>query len=222
MARPIYGNGNVGNNASNGTNALGGAIYNQGTNYLINCTFLTNSANGGNGGTGGYPPVGGTEGGNGGNGGAGYGGAIYNLRYVVLSNCTFIGNSAIGGNGGTSPSGTLGPGKGGAGALGAGAAIYNATNATIAVFSCIFSNNFVQGGASQEGGGPISGNFGNNGSAGAPAEGGVICNFGTNLFSDCQFLWEHSHWRTGGCRQPGLPDWRSRRQWRECGRGRSL
>ncbi len=194
--------GNVGNNASNGTNGLGGAIYNQGTNYLISCTFMSNSATGGNGGIGGNPPSGGSEGGNGGNGGAGYGGAIYNLRYVVLSNCTFVGNSAIGGNGGTSPSGTVGPGKGGAGALGAGAAIYNSTNATLAVYSCSFSNNFAQGGASQEGGGPISGNFGNNGSAGAPAEGGVICNLGTNLLSSCQFL---GNTATGGQGGPGSP-----------------
>ncbi len=195
--------GYVGYNASSGTNALGGAIYNQGTNYLINCTFLTNSANGGNGGNGGYPPGNGTEGGNGGNGGAGYGGAIYNLKYVVLSNCTFIGNNAIGGNGGTSPSGSVGPGKGGVGALGAGAAIYNATNATVTAFSCTFSNNYVQGGASQEGGGPINGNLGNNGSAGAPAEGGVICNLGTNTLSACQFYGNTATGGQGGAGSPG-------------------
>src|SRR5579872_2939128 len=97
--------GNPGGSGGNGGNGLGGAIYNQGTNWVINCLLLTNSVTGGAGGAGGAGGNGsittGGDGGTGGNGGLGYGGAIYNLGTLLLSNSTLAGNSATGGAGGS-------------------------------------------------------------------------------------------------------------------------
>ncbi|HEX3797701.1 MAG TPA: carboxypeptidase-like regulatory domain-containing protein [Verrucomicrobiae bacterium] len=164
----------VGGNGTNGTSGgfgFGGAVYNLGTNIVINCIFLTNSATGGNGGNGGGGGSSGVStggnGGSGGNGGFASGGAIYNLGTLVLSNCTFAGNGTIAGNGGTGGTngagGTAYAGGGGGGGLALGAAIYNQGKAFIQ--ACTFDFNFCEGGNSQTAGGAPGGN--GNGPAGA-------------------------------------------------------
>jgi hypothetical protein len=173
-----------GRNGFNGGDATGGALYNQGTTYVFDCSFLTNNAAGGNGGNG----SGGAHlGGDGGNGGGGYGGAIYNLNTLVLSNCTFTGNSVTNGTGGVGGAGaTLGPGHGGGGGLAAGGAIYNAANQTVTLFNCTFNNNFLRAGHSA-GGGPFDGYNGVLGKAGGSAWGGAICNLGTSHLLNSTF-----------------------------------
>ena len=58
---------------------------------------------------------------------------------------------------------------------------------SVRIFACTFNNNSAQGGASQEGGGAVSGNIGNSGVSGGIAEGGAICNLGTNTAVNCTF-----------------------------------
>jgi len=191
-------NGGNGGNAGNGGNGLGGAIFNQGTNYFVNCSFLTNCAIGGNGGTGG---IGGNStvdfggsGGAGGNGGTAYGGAVYNLNFVVFSNCTFAGNSVTagnGGNGGTNgtplEAGSPYPGNGGTGGVGAGAGLYSIATAVAYVYDCTFTSNAIVAGNTQKRGGGYAGENGTSGLGGGNAEGGGICNLGTNWVINCTF-----------------------------------
>ncbi len=95
-------------NTTGGTGGAGygGAIFNVGTNAIINCTFNQNEANGGPGGTGGAGVTGGT----GGHGGNGYGGGIYSSTQVGVTNCSFVLNAALAGAGGDGgyPSGSAG------------------------------------------------------------------------------------------------------------------
>jgi len=191
--------GNIGNPGSPGGNGSGGAIYNQGNDVFVDCSFLDNSATGGNGGAGSIaPPNGGYQGGNGGSGGTGLGGAIYNLGNVLLSNCTFTGNTAVGGNGGTSPSGTRGGGIGGVGALGLGAALFNSSGASATILACTFNSNSATGGDTQQAGGSFDGNVGNNGLPGGAAQGGAIFNQGTNNIINSTFYQNAAAGGTGG------------------------
>src|SRR5579859_8022229 len=98
------GNGDVqggnGGNGGNGGGGYGGAIYNQGTLLLTNCTISGNTATGGNGGLGGTNGTGAfaSYAGGGGAGGVSGGGGLYNLGTATIVNCTFSGNSGQGGN----------------------------------------------------------------------------------------------------------------------------
>ena len=196
--------GNIGGNggpASNGTDGVGGGIYNQGTLVLKNCVLTGNAAFGGPGGAGGLGGSGAVQGGNGGtggNGGNGFGGAIYNLGALIMTNCSIAGNSATGGSGGVG--GTNGSGgraffgPGGLGALGAGAGIYNLGSAVIN--DCTFNQNDAQGGLTQGADGkPQNSGVGANGQNGGQAQGGGIFNLGTNNIVNCTF-WQNTV--TGG------------------------
>ena len=156
--------------------ANGGAILNQGTLTVTDCTLSNNEATG-KGGPGG-PGSGGaiynssgtltvtnttfsgneaTGGGGynadtGGGGGPGSGGAIYNSSgMLTVTNTTFSGNEATGGTGGisTQPSGL----PGGSGGPGSGGAIYNSSG-TLTVTNATFSGNqAISGGSNGFGGG---------------------------------------------------------------------
>ncbi len=177
-----------GGTGGNGGDARGAAILNSGTNYLIGCTFLSNIVIGGMGGPGATNPLDNAGyGGLGGNAGNGLGAAICNLNSLYLSNCVFTGNRAGGGNGGVGGTGSSGPGSGGVGGLGEGAAVYNGSGAFASVFGCTFSNNVVQGGTNRPVGVAVASNTGLAGTIGPAAEGGAVCNLGTNVLINCNF-----------------------------------
>lgn len=115
---------------ANGRSTNAGAIWNDGTLVLTDCTFSNNIARGADGtsgirGTNGLPntnnPWVGTPGGDGGSGAPGQaaiGGAILNRGEVSAADCSFIANAVVGGNGGNGANGgdaiQFGsPGKGG-------------------------------------------------------------------------------------------------------------
>lgn len=208
------GSGVNGGNGTAGNDGLGGAVYNQGTNYFVNCSFLTNTCTGGAGGAGGAGGNGGfgADGGAGGAGGNGYGAAIFNLKAVVLSNCTFTGNSATAGNGGAG--GTNGtpqfsnifPGTGGVGGAAAGAGLYSTTTANAIIYGCTFNGNSVLAGNTQKRGGAYNGN-GNGvaGQAGGNATGGGVCNLGTNVTINCTFYTNIVHGGNGGAGEDDGP-----------------
>ena len=161
-------NGSAGTPGTNGSTGAdgsdGGAIYNQGTLIITNCSIRNNKAgNGGNGGNGGYgnSVSGGGQGGQGGVGGnGGSGGAIANLGTLTIKNTSLSGNNAgNGGNGGIGGDGafyeTTGGrgGNGGTGGIGGAAgAIYN-YQGNLTIDGCSFINNTAG----------ISGNGGNGG-----------------------------------------------------------
>jgi hypothetical protein len=178
---------NIGDNGGSGTggiSGLGGAIYNQGTLALVNCTLTNNSATGGAGGNGGNGGQGtgtfqvGGNGGDGGDGGLGFGGAVYNLGDLSVINCTFAGNTATGGAGGTGGTAAGGTtaglsGNGGAGGVGAGGAVFNVRN--LSIQGSTFTSNSSRGGASANAG--MNGNgSGKGGIRGAFASGGAVYN----------------------------------------------
>jgi len=122
--------GNIGNTGAAGGVAQGGAIFNLGTNTMLNSTFYQNAVMGGTGGAGGIaPPAAGNNGlgGNGGSGGAAYGGSIYNGGLVNVTNCTFNQGSAVGGTGGAGTTGPFRAGSNGGTGPGYGANLDNAS-----------------------------------------------------------------------------------------------
>ena len=120
--------GNRGGQGGVGGFGNGGAIFNNGSAFLVNDTIALNTGNGGRGGMGGVggiafsPDYPNNSGGNGGNGNSGYG-AIYDLNgQCFLTNCTVARNSSVpgaGGNGGGHGWGGYGGGSGANGAAGA-------------------------------------------------------------------------------------------------------
>lgn len=204
--------GNVGGNgtaAGNGVPGMGGALLNDGTAYLVGCSFLNNSASGGNGGTGGNGgngSFGGGNGGNGGNGAVAYGGAIYNTGSLLLTNCTFTGNSVTAGSGGVGGAAGSGasvsiPGNGGLGGAAGGASVYNLGSAS--VINCLFNQNTATAGSTAIAGTQSTGNLGLNGSAGGSAMGGGFCNLATAQFVNCTFYADQATGGTGGAGGPG-------------------
>jgi len=93
--------GEYGNDGSDGENAYGGAIYNNGVLKIKNTEFINNFIQGGNGGNGSDNEEG-EAGGNGGNGGNAYGAAIYNTSgaTISLSAIRLNDSEAIAGEGG--------------------------------------------------------------------------------------------------------------------------
>ncbi|MDB6122238.1 MAG: Cadherin protein [Pedosphaera sp.] len=188
--------GGNGGNGGTGESTVGGAIWNLGDLFLVNCIISSNSVTGGNGGNGGTGGNGGSTGGNGGNGGnagTALGGAIYNSGTVLLTNCTLAGNSTLGGNGGLGGTNGAGPslsyvGGGGVGAVASGAGLYNVANGTITIVNCTFSQNNAHSGNSQAAGTSTS-NPANGlpGPLGADSRGGGICNLGSGSITNSTF-----------------------------------
>jgi alpha-tubulin suppressor-like RCC1 family protein len=126
---------------ANGYSTNGGGIYNDGgTVNLTDCMLAGNSARGSNG----YVVV---------NGSTtnwivaqpAFGGAIYNLGTVTATNCSFIANSAIGGTGAGDTINTFTSSLG-RGEMGAGGAIYNASNTVFMAVQTTFDHNYASGG----------------------------------------------------------------------------
>ena len=80
------------NNGAAGPDSQGGAVYNAGTNTMLNCTLSANTVTGGAGGAGGNAN---TSPGNGGAGGNAYGGNIYNSGLVAVTNCTIADGQVV-------------------------------------------------------------------------------------------------------------------------------
>jgi hypothetical protein len=170
--------GNVTAGICTGGNALGGAIFNNGTNIVDLCTFSQNSAGGGDGGSP-YPGYVVTI------GGSASGGAICNSESLTVSRTSFMNNSALGGVG------IMGI-PGGMGGTANGAAIYN-SGVLFLQASTLEANAATGGGggAGSDGGStyyPIYG--GNIGQPGYPggdggSASGALYNAGTaNLVND--------------------------------------
>ena len=126
--------GPVGVTGGDGTDGLGGGIYNAGNLTLDRTSVSNHSAVGGAGGQGGMnrqldPSL---LGGQGGAAGRGAGGGIYNAGSLLLNRSTLSGNSATGGQGGNGGAawGDHG-GTGGGGGNGQGGGIYNAGTLTL-------------------------------------------------------------------------------------------
>ena len=188
--------GTSGGGGGNGGNGLGGAVFNQGNTIAYYCLFLTNRATGGTGGTGGSGGAGSVTVGNGGSGGGGgtaQGGAIFNMGSLGLTNCVFSGNGTIAGNGGAGGTGgsnsfSVGAsGSGGSGGVAQGAGFYNSNQCQVTVVGCTFEFNFGEAGNSQAAGPPGGNGTGATGPTGAIAQGGGICNAGTNIIINSTF-----------------------------------
>ena len=172
----------------------GGAIYNQGTLVINNCTFTNNYALGLNGtnGANGINVASGTAG-NGTAGTAGgniSGGVIYNQGTLTVNNGIFDNNAAIGGtggsggNGGNTTTGTPGTGaNGGIGGMAKGGAIFNANtnNVSMTITNSYFNDDEVVGGQGGDGG---NGGLANS-SEGANGVGGA----GTNGFGGALYIY---------------------------------
>ena len=182
--------GGDGTNADDGQPALGAAIYSDhGVVTLEGCTLSGNTVTGGNG----APP---TDLGTVGDGGRGAGAAIYNNGgELTVTNSIFDANAAVGGQGGdgaTAPlraNGNTG-GDGGNGGIGSGAAIYNAGNGSVAIFSSTFSSNRVTGSFAGTGGDPtgVLGFPGSNGDSGAALGAALFNESGTVLIVNSTFI----------------------------------
>ncbi len=171
----------VGNGYASGSSAQGGAILNDGTLTLSNMKVQNNQAQG-DPGANGTPGFTGTE--NGGGGGSAQGGAIYNSGTLAInSSSAFSGNRARGGVGGAGAAGSLTSGfpngVGGLGGLAQGAAIYNASSATLNINVSTFTTNNATGGQGGTPGSAIGGagqtTFGKGGDGGN-ANGGAAFN----------------------------------------------
>jgi hypothetical protein len=148
----------VGTNAINGNSAqptFGAAIYSDhGIVTLDGCTLSGHSVLGGNGavGTSNNNPAG--------IGGEAGGAAVYNVGgQLMVTNSVFSGNSAVGGTGGNGSNSSFGGnggsgGQGGDGGLAVGAALVNAANGSVSIFSSTFSSNSVTGSPGGTGGTP--------------------------------------------------------------------
>lgn len=182
--------------AQPGTDAIGGAILNEGGHLVaLNVTFDNNEAVGGNGGNGLNIERFGGSASAGASGGTGLGGAIASLGgSLALTNCTFSSNLAQGGqggNGGAATASFLGDGaSGGHAGIARGGAIYLTQNASLLANGCTFSLNEATGtqggtGGNASGLGFFSGANGNS----TPALGGSVFleNSSANFFNGCAF-----------------------------------
>jgi CSLREA domain-containing protein len=122
-----------------------GAIFNQGTLTVNDCTVSSNQALGSN-----------YNGPGGGSGGTVEGGAIANSGTLTLSRCTLSGNGATGGRGGDNFMTGAHAGRGGAGE---GGAVFNYATGTLSINNCTFNGNGATGAAG--GNGYFGGNGGN-------------------------------------------------------------
>jgi hypothetical protein len=188
----IHGNvaGADGINGGNGSDGVGGGIYNAGTLTLNNCTVAANSSVGG---------LGGSTQINGANGGNATGGGIYNAGTLTLNNCTLSGNS-IGGGGGSSGGTGFGGGIGGSGY---GGGIYNI--GTLALNSSTLAGNTAYGGAGGGGGsgflgfgGGTTDSFAGNGGNGGNGLGGGVFNGGALALNNCTVATNKSVAGAGG------------------------
>ena len=151
-----------------GAAGYGGAVFNSGTLFVTNCSFLTNYVAGGASQSSGD--------GDAFDGGSGYGGAIYNSKTLAVGNSTFATNGATGGVAGNGGSGSF-PGNGGNGGNGEGGAIYSAGTADL--LDCTLAGGAVRGGTNGLGGNNGT-FFGNNGSNGG-ADGANLANQGGTM-----------------------------------------
>ena len=185
----VLSRGGNGGNGGKGASGQGGAIYNQGSLLLSNCTFSGNSASGGSGGAGGTNGTAAYAGyaGSGGAGMEGSGAAVYNANNAIVSACTFSGNIGQGGSsaaGGTD-SNTDGV-SGAAGAVSLGGGFCNVSVGLVT--NCTFSTNQVTGGNGGDGGtgtGTLSN--GGNGGNGGNGLGGGLYSAGTIAVVNCTF-----------------------------------
>lgn len=200
--------GESGGHGSDGAEALGGAIYSEGSLRLLVCQFLTNSATGGDGGVGGAGGNGGFRAGNGGDGGYGgaaFGGAIFCAGPFFAQDCLFegntcvAGNGAIGGDAGSGPFYGL-PGEAGPGANASGGAVC-ATGGS-AILSSTFFGNTVTAGNSAENGTDPSGS-GQNGHDGGLAAGGGLWAASGGI-TNCTFYGNAVRGGNGGHGGPGV------------------
>gem|GEM_PF-2725242 len=178
--------GGDGGNGGNGGSAFGGAIFNSGTNTIIDSAFTLNqctSGDGGSGGTGGSGSINGNTG-QGGTGGNGAGGGIYNSGRLYVTNCTFADNLVFGGNSaaaelfndGTSANGITG-------GAASGGAIYN-LNSLTNIENSTFFKNLCQGGGGGNTLGDASVNAGN---GGAGSGGALFSGTGKATIINCTF-----------------------------------
>jgi len=130
-----YYSGFSGGSGGSGGWGYGGAVYNGGTAYLTNVSFLQNEGSGGNGGNAGSNAGNGTR--MGGTGGFGYGGAVDNNGgSAFATNIAMWRNRVIGGYGGWGiPSGNYGNGFGGGMSNSGAALIVNGTVVRNSVFN---------------------------------------------------------------------------------------
>jgi hypothetical protein len=178
------GNGGDGGCAGAG---YGGAIFNQQSLWLYECSFANNSASGGNGGAGGAAGSGSWQAGLPGGGQPGAsnaGGAVYNSGTMTLLSCAFMTNTTAGGKAANAGADASGEGaQGPAGGDSVGGAVHNV--GVLGAANSTFYGNGVTGGAAGDGGpGALIGGNGGNGGAGA---GGGLFNLGTASLTNCTF-----------------------------------
>ncbi|MGA1237187.1 MAG: hypothetical protein ACO34E_10010, partial [Limisphaerales bacterium] len=182
--------------AQNGTDALGGAILNEGGHLVaLNVTFQNNEAVGGDGGHGLDIERFAGSASAGANGGHGLGGAIASFGgSISLTNCTFNSNltqGGQGGNGGAATSSFLGDGaSGGHAGLARGGAIYLTQNTSLHAHGCTFNLNEANGSQGGTGGNASGLGFfsGANGNSSA-AQGGCVFqeNSSSTFINGCAF-----------------------------------
>ena len=126
-----------------GTDGLGGGIFNAGNLTLHFTSLAGHSAVGGAGGFGGFGR--GYSAAPGGDAGRGAGGGIYNTGSLLLNQSTLSGNSAAGGQGGHGATGINADSNAGQSGDGQGGGIYNA--GTLTLNEVTFSSNQTAGGA---------------------------------------------------------------------------
>jgi hypothetical protein len=166
----------------------GGAIFNEGGQFiLLNSTFLGNTSLGA-GGAHGHPGRSDNirEGRNGAPGSPALGGAIANHGLLWMTNSTFFGNIVFAGDGGDGGAGaTLGfgadGGDGGPGGDGLGGGLYNSALGRAVLVNNTFSNNSARGGSGGMGGPPggVVGSSGRSGPDGFDSGGAVFGPVGT-------------------------------------------
>lgn len=177
------GDGGVGGLAGD---ARGGAVFNEGTLVVKDCTFGTNTVIAGDGGAGG-PGGGGiwtAAIGDGASGGAALGGSIYNLGTAFVSGSTFHANTLTGGKGSVGGTDAGGEGRDGSdGGAAHGGGCFN--EGTAVIVNCTFYANQTTGGAAGDGG--AGGWIGGNGGSGGNAQGGGFHNSGAAGVTNCTF-----------------------------------
>jgi hypothetical protein len=130
-----------GGDGAAGGSGQGGALFNNGTASVINCTIVGSTGRGGNGGAGGQgggPYV--RYGGNGGNGGSGGNGSGGVYGTVNLVNCTVAWNAGFAGSGGAAGAGGGGLVPGAPGIPGTSGLASGGTGSSAAVNTLIASN----------------------------------------------------------------------------------
>ncbi len=171
-ASSFLGNESIGRGGSFGE---GGAIWNQASATITECTFAGNRAVGGDGGrvTGGARII-----------GVANGGAIFNqtdAAHLTVVNTIFRGNEAIGGNGGSGGNGASSYFVG----IGTGGGISNGDHATLVVSGCTFSDNRAIGGSNITGGANGQARVGN-------AHGGGLANIAGSSATVTNSTFDHN------------------------------